>query len=430
MQNETDQLDVTIIGGGLAGLAASIHLTDAGLKVLCIEANPHEKDPVGESLDWSAPDLLKALGLPMEYLLEQGVATYKRHVVLKLRDGSEQHYVPGEWLGKPPYNIDLRTLHVDRSQLNQALREIFLSKGIRLVNERVVHVETAGRVVKAVVTAQSGRIVSKWFLDASGSSAGLFPRTFKLPVYEYGPHKVAMWDYFTVPESVEGTTLHADGAGPAYMEWVWQIPIHPHTISVGYVSPGEAVKDKRQRGLSVGEIFEAQLKQFPELRGLVDGPAKEPPRTTSFRCRVFAKTAGPNWLVAGEAAAMVDPMTSNGVTAALRHAAEASRLIIRYRNRKTIPRLPAAMYSQRVRAAKTKRILIQRDLIDPLGEIPLTNFDKFSLQLHLNKLATTRSKDRVLQMRAYLRDIFAEAVDQDFLAKDPARKSEGSHATA
>ena len=72
--------------------------------------------------------------------------------------------------------------------------------------------------------------------------------------------------------------------------------------------------------------------------------------------------------------------------------------------------------------AKTKTILIQRDLIDPLGEIPLANFDKFSLQLHLNKLATMRSKDRVLQMRAYLRDIFAEAVDQDLLSKDPARK--------
>ena len=72
--------------------------------------------------------------------------------------------------------------------------------------------------------------------------------------------------------------------------------------------------------------------------------------------------------------------------------------------------------------AKTKTVLIQRDLIDPLGDIPLANFDKFSLQLHLNKLATTRSKDRVLQMRAYLRDIFAEAVDQDFLSKDPARK--------
>jgi hypothetical protein len=44
------------------------------------------------------------------------------------------------------------------------------------------------------------------------------------------------------------------------------------------------------------------------------------------------------------------------------------------------------------------------------------------LQVHLNKLAKTKSKDRVLQMRAYVRDIFSEAVEQDFLVKDPARK--------
>jgi flavin-dependent dehydrogenase len=348
MQNEQERAEVTVIGGGLAGMAASIHLANAGLRVVCIEADPVDSDPVGESLDWSAPDLLKGLGLPMEHLLAVGIATYKRHVVLKLRDGSEQHYVPGEWLGKPPYNIDLRTLHVDRGQLNQALREIFLSKGIRLVSDRVVDVETSGRTVKAVVTAKGERIVSRWFLDASGSSASLFPRIFKLPVYEYGPHKVAMWDYFTVPESIEGTTLHADGAGPRYMEWVWQIPIHPQTISVGYVSPGEAVKAKRQRGLSIQDIFAAELERFPDLQGLCHDPAKKPPRTTSFRCRVFAKTAGPNWIVAGEAAAMVDPMTSNGVTAALRHAAEASSLIIRFRDRTSIPRLPASMYSQRV----------------------------------------------------------------------------------
>jgi len=72
--------------------------------------------------------------------------------------------------------------------------------------------------------------------------------------------------------------------------------------------------------------------------------------------------------------------------------------------------------------AKTKKLLIQLDVVEPIGDIPLVNFDKFSLQLHLNKLATTRSKDRVLQMRAYIKDIFAEAVDQDFLVKDPARK--------
>ena len=91
MKSETDQVDVTVIGGGLAGMAASIHLADAGLRVVCIEADPIDADPVGESLDWSAPDLLKRLGLPMELLLEQGIATFKHHVVLKLRDGSERH---------------------------------------------------------------------------------------------------------------------------------------------------------------------------------------------------------------------------------------------------------------------------------------------------------------------------------------------------
>lgn len=62
--------------------------------------------------------------------------------------------------------------------------------------------------------------------------------------------------------------------------------------------------------------------------------------------------------------------------------------------------LPLKEAAWKEETAKTKTILIQRDLIDPLGEIPLVNFDKFSLQLHMNKLASTRSKDRVLQMRA------------------------------
>jgi integrase len=74
----------------------------------------------------------------------------------------------------------------------------------------------------------------------------------------------------------------------------------------------------------------------------------------------------------------------------------------------------------REETAKTKKGLIQSNLLDDLGEIPLKNFDRFTLQMHMNKLAKTCSKDTVLQLRAYLRDMFAEAVDQDFLFKDPA----------
>jgi integrase len=86
--------------------------------------------------------------------------------------------------------------------------------------------------------------------------------------------------------------------------------------------------------------------------------------------------------------------------------------------------LPLKEADWKEETARDKKSIIQKDLIEQFDSVPLENFDKFSLQVHLNNLAKTRSRDRVLQIRAYLRDIFAEAVDQDFLPKDPARKVE------
>jgi integrase len=83
--------------------------------------------------------------------------------------------------------------------------------------------------------------------------------------------------------------------------------------------------------------------------------------------------------------------------------------------------LPLKEADWRDETAKVKKHIIQADLIDEFGDVRLENFDKFTLQTHLNKLAKTRSRDRVLQIRAYIKAIFAEAVDQDFLPKDPAR---------
>jgi len=347
-ESDPDQIDVTVIGGGLAGMAASIHLVRAGLRVLCIEADITDKTPVGESLDWSAPDLLAGLGLPMQRLIDEGFGTWKRHVTLKLADGSTAHYVPGEWLAQPPFNIELRTLHLDRVRLNAAVREIAIRDGVRILHDRVSEVEARGRGVVSVTTAQGASIASPWFIDASGSSARLFPRTFNLPASDYGPPKVAIWTYLTVDESIEGTTLHVEGDSPSYMDWVWEIPIHTETISIGFVAHGDTIKNLRASGQSVDDILRTQLERFPRFRDLIRSAPALPVNVTSYRCRVHSHVFGPNWLVAGEAAAMVDPMTSNGVTAALRHASEAAALIIKYRHRNRIPWIAGALYSRRV----------------------------------------------------------------------------------
>ena len=99
------------------GMAASLHLAKAGLRVLCIEPETRVRQPVGESLDWASPGLLGALGLPMEDLVNCGFATYKRGVTLQLCDGSARKYRPGSWLGRAPFHLELRTIHVDSHAL-------------------------------------------------------------------------------------------------------------------------------------------------------------------------------------------------------------------------------------------------------------------------------------------------------------------------
>jgi menaquinone-9 beta-reductase len=189
---------------------------------------------------------------------------------------------------------------------------------------------------------------SPWFIDATGFATCLLAREFNLPAIQSGPAKVAVWTYFAVPESIEGTTLYVDPGTKEYLEWIWEIPISPKTVSVGYVTTGATTKVKRDSGSSVEDIFRQQLMKFPRFEPLLREGALSPTNVTSFRSRVQIGVAGQNWLIAGEAAAMVDPITANGVTAALRHAAEASSLILKYRKQGKLPLNARISYSRRI----------------------------------------------------------------------------------
>lgn len=340
--------DVVVVGAGMAGKAASVALARAGLKVICISPAEATRSPVGESLDWSAPDLLKALGLPMDYLIETQMATWKRHVTLRMRDGCSEHYDPGPWLGEPPLNIELKTLHLDRVQIDQELLKLTIEAGVRLVPDKVVAVERAGRLVRSVRTASGENYSGTWFIDASGIGPSLFAREFNLPKIEHGPAKVALWKYFPVSDPVEGTTLYMDPSPSEYLDWIWEIPVNPKTVSVGVVTTGALIKRRREQGLTMDEIFQQELAKFSRFEGLLRTGATSEIHVTSFKCRVYKRTAGPNWLICGEAASMVDPITSNGVTAALRHAAEASSLILKFRRKGKLPLRTRSCYSSRI----------------------------------------------------------------------------------
>ncbi len=345
--------DVTVIGGGLSGLAASIHLANAGMRVVCIEPQTAPRQPVGESLDWSSPALLGELGLPMTGLAANGTATYKRGVNLQFSEGGSRKYLPGPWLGASPFHIELRTLHVDRTRLDRRLIEVAVARGVTIVADKVVEVERSGERVAAVRTAGGARFVSPWFIDASGFAASLLAREFKLSSIEYGPRKVAIWTYFAVPLAREETTIYCGPEQAERFEWIWEIPIQPTIASVGCIGTADSVKQLRRQGLAVEEIFRRRLSQFPHFEPLLRAGWLCPPRTIAFACRTYRGVAGPNWMIAGEAASLVDPITSNGVTSALRHAREAAEIIVASRDCTVLIPGAAKRYARRVEQLST-----------------------------------------------------------------------------
>ena len=329
-------------------MAAAIHLARDGQRVICLEPRMDFQHIVGESLDWSAPDLLAGLGLSMEELVASGAATYKRNVVLTQPDGSRRIYFPGSWVARWPLHVEIRTLHLDRQRVHAALQRSADERGVMTIHEKASAFDIQDGRIMALETSQGRRIRASWFIDASGSAASVLGREFNLACVTYGLHKVAIWTHVPMESLAEGTTLYMLSPNREYMEWIWEIPIRAGTSSIGYVAPGTAIKLQRAPGMTNSNLLERHLKAFPRFRTLLEHGIPETPSATSFRCRTFKGVCGKNWIIVGEAASQSDPITGNGVTAALRHAGEASAIIRRYRHKGIIPFSARSAYNIRV----------------------------------------------------------------------------------
>lgn len=214
----------------------------------------------------------------MQRLLDERIATYKKYVIVTLEDGATRDCTPGPWLAQKPWNVEIKTLHIDRVALDERIRVAASDLDIRVVEDRVTAIEFKGDRMASVTTASGLTIQARFYLDASGVSARLMPRRIESSTLNYGPPKIALWNYFTVTDFVEGITLHTDCGCWRYMEWIGKIPIDPSTVSVGYVAPADVIKGRRRQDQSVEQIYAAALTRVPRLAAMLPGRAS--PRAT------------------------------------------------------------------------------------------------------------------------------------------------------
>ena len=344
---EDAEYDVAVIGAGLGGLAACISLRRAGLRVVCIEPERFPHARVGESLDWSSPGLLKTLGLPREQLISDQIATYKRNIKIKPVGKEAWEGYPEDWLSRWPMKFELVTLQVDRARLDQRLYEIALELGTVFIWDRVSAIEDEGKRVRACRTKNNLRVRAAWFLDNSGQ-ARLFAKHFNVPKYDYGPPKVCLWTYFDTAPDNEGTTFYIDARTDEYLTWIWEIPITPFVTSVGCIMTAEKLKGQRENGRRTAEILAAEMSKHPRLAQFLKERPDFPLSTCAYRSYVNHYSCGPNWFMVGESASLPDPLTASGVSAAFRHAQEASAFIQEASKRGALSRRQMRAYNTNV----------------------------------------------------------------------------------
>ena len=293
------------------------------------------------------PRLLQALGLPCEQLISDQIATYKRNIRLIPLKQPSWVSAPGEQLSDEPFGFEVTTLHVDRQALDQRLFEIACARETRFIWDQVSKIEIEGERVSACQTRNGQYIVADWYIDASGQ-ARLFAKAFGIPKIEYGHPKVCLWTYFNSAPYNEGTSFFWDDQASGYLRWIWDIPITPETTSVGFIAPAQWLQVQRRNSKTIRQILSDELARHSRFESLLAQQPNFEVLACSFCSYVNQKACGPNWLLVGEAASMPDPLTSNGASAACRHAKEAAQLIRDSREKGVLSKRQIYVYNANV----------------------------------------------------------------------------------
>jgi flavin-dependent dehydrogenase len=214
------------------------------------------------------------------------------------------------------------TLHLDRERFDGQLFEKTVEAGVEFAWDRVRTVEMDADRVGRCVTGSGRSFRAKWYVDASGRSR-IIGRTANIGTRRWSCERIGLWCQRESPTPVGATVLHFDEVADD-LAWAWEIPIAADRCSVGVVMPLTEFRAYRHEGLVIDEVFARVLDRLPHLDARqLTGPI----HTRTYQPYVSQRVAGANWMLVGEAAAFVDPISSIGVTAALRHGSEAAAII-------------------------------------------------------------------------------------------------------
>lgn len=294
---------ILVVGGGVAGAAACLRLTQKGHCPLWVSAEPRLTDIPGEHLAAAARPLLAEIGAL--HLLDRPCHVQANTVFsawgsaqLAERSGIVHLEGPGMVLDRPRFEADLVALADERGVRPLTVR----AEAVRSVDGRWdVSVDqrrdTADFMIDATGrrAAAVSRRAARFRADRLASAVGFYRQASDCGV-----------------EPTRATLVEAASSG-----WWYAALLPDGRLALNYYTDTDLLPTSLAEDLAG---WRACIDATDHIRRWIDDAGfviDRPPRIYGATTTWLAPCAGDNWAAVGDAAAAFDPLSSHGMTTAL-----------------------------------------------------------------------------------------------------------------
>jgi flavin-dependent dehydrogenase len=297
--------DVTIIGGGLAGLTSAIHLSKSGLKVILIEKNEYPKHKVcGEYISNEV--------LPYFKGLEIEISELKPSIISKLEFSTAK--------GKTIYgDLPLGGFGISRFELDYYLSKKAILNNCQIIQDTVIDIQFIDDEF-IIHTANNLEIQSRIVLGAFGKRSNIDQKMNRNFFLKNSPWLAVKAHYSgDLPNDLVG--LHNFKGGYCGVS-----KVENNTINICYLADYETFKLYK----NIEEFQLNVIYKNPHLKAIFENCKLifEKPLTISQISFEKKKTVENHILMIGDTAGLIHPLCGNGMAMAIHSAKIASELII------------------------------------------------------------------------------------------------------
>ncbi len=328
----------TIIGGGLAGLTAAVHLAKAGHEVVVIEKKNYPQHKVcGEYVSNEVLPYFDFLNFPIRAIQPKQVTRFRL-------------YAPsGKWVETP---LPLGGFGMRRYTLDQALFSYAQSMGVRfLLETNVTKVAFAESHFKISGT-KNLNLRSDIVIGSYGKRSNLDKKLAR-PFLRHKSTYLGGKFYVSGDFPGDLVTLYNFAGG-----YCGAVQVEDGSIDVAYLTHHNQVKTAGSI-----EAFEKQvLAQNPAIGELFNG--KKITQTLTISNVSFApkKPVVDHMLMIGDAAGMIPPLCGNGMAMGIHAAKKAAELVDLFLRQKIDRKGMETQYEQKWNALFRNRLLWGRKL--------------------------------------------------------------------